>query len=54
LKDAYVLMHAAMIHTAAEIGEQGTPLLPQAAALNPHFEAFHAHRLAHKNMRIIK
>ncbi len=44
VQDAHVLMHAAMIHSAAGHSEQGTRFLQQAAALNPSFEAFHVHR----------
>ena len=44
VQDAHIFMHAAMIHSAAGHSEQGTRFLRQAAALNPNFEAFHAHR----------
>jgi tetratricopeptide (TPR) repeat protein len=43
-RDAHLFVHAAMVHLAAGYAENGRRLLAQAAELNPHYDAFHAHR----------
>ena len=42
--DAALLVHAALIRLAAGDAAAGRALLARAAAANPRYEAFHAHR----------
>ncbi|HNE01859.1 MAG TPA: hypothetical protein PLQ18_09145, partial [Plasticicumulans sp.] len=42
--DAPLLVHAALIRLATGDAQQGRALLARAAAVNPRYEAFHAHR----------
>ncbi|HUO65354.1 MAG TPA: tetratricopeptide repeat protein [Terriglobales bacterium] len=44
VKDAHLFFHAAMIHSAAGRVEEGRQLLQRAAAINPRYQDFHAHR----------
>jgi len=44
LADPHVLYHAAMIHISAGEIAAGQALLRRCAEVNPHFNAFHAHR----------
>lgn len=43
-QDAHLFFHAAMIHFAAGLTNEGKGYLHKAAALNPHYDAFHVHR----------
>jgi tetratricopeptide (TPR) repeat protein len=43
-QDAHLLYHAAMIYSRAGELEQGRALLKQTVAVNPSYNAFHAHR----------
>jgi len=44
VKNAHLFFHAAMIHSAAGRIEEGRQLLQRAAATNPRYQDFHAHR----------
>ena len=44
IADPHVLYHAAMIHLSAGEISAGQSLLKRCAEVNPHFNAFHAHR----------
>jgi tetratricopeptide (TPR) repeat protein len=44
VQDAHLFFHAAMIHSAAGRIEEGRQLLQLAAAINPRYQDFHAHR----------
>jgi tetratricopeptide (TPR) repeat protein len=44
VKDAHLLLHAALIHLAAGRVEEGRQLLQRAAARNPRYQDFHVHR----------
>jgi tetratricopeptide (TPR) repeat protein len=43
-QDAHLFFHAAMIHLAAGLTEEGKSYLQKAGNLNPYFDAFHVHR----------
>ena len=43
-KDAHLLFHAGMIYSRAGELERGSAMLKQAMAVNPRYNAFHAHR----------
>jgi len=43
-QDAHLFFHAAMIHLAAGLTEEGKGYLQKASNLNPYFDAFHVHR----------
>ena len=43
-KDSHLLFHASMIATAAGNPAKGKELLEKAGSVNPHYNAFHAHR----------
>lgn len=43
-QDAHLFFHAAMIHLAAGLTEEGKGCLRKAGQLNPHYDAFHVHR----------
>ena len=43
-KDSHLLFHAGMIATATGDLAKGKEFLEKAAAVNPHYNAFHVHR----------
>jgi len=43
-KDSHLLFHASMIATATGDVAKGKEFLEKAAAVNPHYNAFHVHR----------
>jgi tetratricopeptide (TPR) repeat protein len=44
VRDAHLFFHAAMVNLAAGYADDGRRFLAEAAEMNPHYEAFHAHR----------
>jgi len=44
VSDARLFFHAAMIHLAAGLADEGKQFLTQAAEVNPRYDAFHVHR----------
>ena len=43
-QDAHLFFHAAMIHLAAGLTEEGKDYLQKAVNINPYYNAFHVHR----------
>ena len=43
-QDAHLFFHAAMIHLAAGLTEEGKGYLQKAVKINPYYNAFHVHR----------
>jgi len=43
-QDAHLFFHAAMIHLAAGLTEEGKGYLQKAVIINPYYDAFHVHR----------
>jgi tetratricopeptide (TPR) repeat protein len=42
-QDAQLFFHAAMIHFATGLADEGKGYLQKAAKINPHYDAFHVH-----------